>query len=170
MSIVTKKGDGGNTFLPGKTEAVQKDHPRIECLGALDELDAFLVVSEISLMVNGSSPAAKVISEIRKELSTVVMPAAAGSLVIDIPGLNTDWLERQIIKMEEKNPLRGFVRTWTRAAAANLNAARSICRRAERRMTSAAKSGQENAGAALLPWLNRLSDLLFMLAVSEELR
>ena len=192
MSIVTKKGDSGFTCLPSvknntrSNRQIQKDDPAVECLGALDELDAFLALDEIALTSNGNSAFAGIIAEIRKELSAAVMPLSAQSAsacktaaekTTEKIALNTARLEQWITNLEKENPVCDFVQTWTNPAAAHLNAARTICRRAERRMVTAiAKnaaafdSKAEKPKAALLPWINRLSDLLFMAAVSEERR
>jgi cob(I)alamin adenosyltransferase len=163
---------------------MKKDDPCIECLGALDEFDAFLILAEINLneiLARRDNTAclrsATIIAEVRKELHTRVMPAVAE---LAAEPANTGQLEQWIAELEQENPVGDFVRTWNNSAAAYLNAARTICRRAERRMiTTAAVSAVEvvaQTGTAaqaercevLLSWLNRLSDLLFLLAVSVE--
>ncbi|MDR2470547.1 MAG: ATP:cob(I)alamin adenosyltransferase, partial [Treponema sp.] len=145
MSITTKQGDGGCTSLPGAGNAagtrcaagrVSKDDPRIECLGALDELDAALALCEMRLDAGGMETIAALIGAIRHTLFSVVMPAAAG--LSPAAGPDTDTLERWINEREKSNPIRGFIRRWTKPAAACLNMARTICRRAERNMTAAA--------------------------------
>ena len=189
MSVTTKKGDGGFTGLPGagKTEAretgntagsygaadrVSKADPRIECLGALDELDASLALCEVSLKASGMETTAALTGEIRHILFSVVMPAAAGISSTKAAGPDTDTLEKWIEERERNNPVRGFVRHWTTQAAACLNMARTICRRAERAMTAAHASAPADKTVEwygpLLPWINRLSDLLFVLAVETE--
>ena len=176
MGITTKKGDGGFTYLPGTEkpgERVRKDDPRIEFFGTLDELDAFLALGEIALKSNGALHSADIIAETRKGLihALAVKTAEIAS--------HTAWLEQQIALLEKKHPVRDFARSWTSDAAAHLNAARSMCRRAERRwITAAEKNAAEISSSttgckaidweSMYPWLNRLSDLLFLLAVSEE--
>jgi len=180
MSIVTKKGDGGYTGH------FRKDDPCIECLGTLDELDAFLSLCEVTLKSEGNDAFAEILKEVRETLFTVIMPVFADSFLPDKNGLtaaieksalNTAQLERRITELEKENPVRGFVRTWTRPTAAYLNTARTICRRCERSMVTAvvpvAAEADHTSGintAALLPWINRLSDLLFLLALAEEQR
>ena len=177
MGISTKKGDSGFTDLPGKTgRRVRKDDPIITCLGSLDELDAFCSLAELELKSSGDSPGGNIIAELRKELFSVIMPAVAGILSAGeayIP--NTAALEQQIAELEKENPIHGFAKNWTKTGAAKINAARTICRRAERDMATVLEkyaSGSEDractSGDALLSWLNRLSDLMFLLAVSEE--
>ena len=156
MSIVTKKGDDGFT---GKT---RKDHPYIECLGELDELDAFLALCQIKLQVNGNTDFYKIINEAR------------GALFAKNKQLNIQTLEQYIAELEKENTTGGFIRTWTKPTSATINAARTICRRCERRAVTALYNMAEADDflginvKTLVPWLNRLSDLLFLLAVAEE--
>ena len=178
MNITAKKGDNGFT------DHVRKDDSRIECLGTLDELDAFLSLCEIMLKSEGNAAFADITKEAREVLFTVIMPVFVRSFLSDkneLPGetkknaLNTARLDHYITELEKENPARGFVRTWTKPAAAYLNTARTICRRCERRMVAVAAINTpeiDNASktnkAALLSWINRLSDLLFLLALAEE--
>jgi cob(I)alamin adenosyltransferase len=183
--ISTKQGDGGFTGLPGAAAAVRKDDPRIECLGALDELDAFLALCEnLAQKADGVSRIADIITCVRRELFDTAMPAVialnAGG---ELP--RTGRLEQWIAELEREYPVRGFIRDWGKAssacsgsAAAYLNIARTICRRAERRMVSFAVPPGTGPGTAderehaaympLLAWINRLSDLLFLLAAAEQ--
>jgi cob(I)alamin adenosyltransferase len=166
--VVTKTGDQGFTDLAGGR--VSKDDPRLEALGALDELDAFLAEARAALAPESAvSPGlipllAETIDAARKELSQTVMPflAAAGPERF-LPKLKegTAFLECRIAALEEQCPSGGFFYAWTNAAALKLNTARTVCRRAERRMTACAP------GAAPV-FLNRLSDLLFLTALAAE--
>jgi cob(I)alamin adenosyltransferase len=76
-------------------------------------------------------------------------------------------LDRRIADLEKNHPVRGFIRTWTSPLAVNLNLARTVCRRAERRMVSLAGKEPSAEFAPLLAWINRLSYLLFLLAADE---
>ena len=166
MSITTKEGDDGFTDFIGSNGnigRVRKDHPIIEVLGSLDELDANLALCEIALQSDGNGHFSGLIKKARKEL------------FISDSHLNTNWLEQQILELEKENPIQDFVRTWTNITAATINAARTICRRCERAMIYAEASSSAETGKNLkitvpssLHWLNRLSDLLFLLAVSAE--
>jgi cob(I)alamin adenosyltransferase len=171
MKVTTKTGDGGYTGLPSGLR-VSKDDPRVACLGAVDELDAFLA----GALFAGLSPrGAETIGAVRDELFAALLPAAAG-----IPSRPADItrLERDIAELEERiHRANGFVRTWTRPASAALNIARTICRRAEREAVTLSRPGADGAapgdetpenGGGVVVYLNRLSDLLFLLAVSEE--
>ena len=167
MSITTKKGDGGFTDLPDTATGienngrVQKDHPYIEYLGTLDELDASLALCEIALQSNSTAHFSSLIKKVREALFTAD----------NHPDIA--WLEQHIETLEKENPIHGFVKNWTNPAAAAINAARTVCRRCERRAITALTANSAtveissplNAACALL---NRLSDLLFLLAVAEE--
>lgn len=183
MKVTTKTGDGGYTGLPSGVR-VPKNDPRIACLGAVDELDAVLA----GALLAGPSPrGAETITAVREELFSVILPAIAG-----IPPRPADvaYLERNIAELEALlHRDSGFVRAWTRPASAALNIARTICRRAEREAVTLIRRGAagawspggetpENSGDAPAlsssagengcVYLNRLSDLLFLLAVNEE--
>ncbi|GHV85500.1 hypothetical protein AGMMS50230_11080 [Spirochaetia bacterium] len=132
-------------------------------MGTLDELDAFLALCETTLAAH-SGVVTERIAEVRQMLFRL-MPALAG-LPSESAGADIAKLEQWITALETENPIQGFVRNWTRPGAAQLNAARTICRRAERRLAAALES--ENALVPYLVWLNRLSDLLFLLAILEE--
>jgi cob(I)alamin adenosyltransferase len=181
MKVTTKTGDGGYTGLPAGVR-VSKDDPRVECLGAVDELDAFLAAA----LLAGLSPhGAETLKAVRDELFSAVLPAIAGlpSRPADIP-----YLETRIAGLEARiHRDNGFVRAWTRPVPVALNVARTICRRAERRAVTLGRpggngkeggsggdengkggTGENTEGGMVLVYLNRLSDLLFLLAVSEE--
>src|SRR5580700_9501780 len=157
--IVTRTGDDGSTGL-GDGTRVSKDALRVEAMGSVDELNC-----AIGVLVSGGLPeptAATCLTEIQHDLF-----ALGGELAI--PGSHIvgeqrlAWLEEQL---EHFNtglpPLKEFVLPGGGAAAAACHMARAICRRAERRCWALAHS--ESVGATSLQYLNRLSDLLFVLA------
>ncbi|MDR0403678.1 MAG: ATP:cob(I)alamin adenosyltransferase [Treponema sp.] len=167
MKITSKTGDGGYTGLPAGVR-VSKDDPRIECLGAVDELDAFLAAA----LLAGISPrCAETLAAVRDELFAVIMPAIAG---IPSRPADTARLEERIAEIEARiHRDNGFVRAWTRPAPAALNVARTICRRAEREAVTLSRSGTDGGAGrdgenGVTAYLNRLSDLLFLLALNEE--
>ena len=157
MSIVTEKGDDGFTDYPGVSAInedcgrIRKDNPYIEYLGTLDELDAFLALCEIALQSDGNGQFSGLIKKVREELFA------------SDNHQHTNWLEQQIAALEKENPVQGFVRTWTNTTAATINIARTICRRCERILVHS-----QTTVPFSLPWFNRLSDLLFLIAVSVE--
>ena len=177
MSIVTKKGDGGYTGLPGsgnshnESRRVRKDDPYIECLGTLDELDAFLAQSEIALKAEGNIQFSEIIGKARKDLLTLIIPAITESFSGETTSAEiqpaTEWLEQQISFLEKKTEVRDFIFSWTKPTSVSLNISRTVCRRCERCMVNAlADNSGKTEKPVMLPWINRLSDLLFLLAVS----
>ena len=148
MSITTKTGDEGMTSIGGPP--LPKDDPRVECLGALDELDAFLADTA------GSS---EIIAAVREDLSSLIMPAVCGVRNV----LRTGHLEDRIAELEKHGYSVRFGLAWERGA--KLNIARTVCRRAERR---AVTFGRLSGDYAVAAYLNRLSDLLFLLAAAKE--
>jgi cob(I)alamin adenosyltransferase len=162
--IYTRAGDAGETSL-GEGSRVSKTDPRIEAYGTVDELN-----SVIGLALAGDLPA-----EFRPWLEQVQNDLFDLGADLSVP-LEDQRRERlrvtpgQVERLEklcdlvneELEPLKSFVLPGGTEAAARLHVARAVCRRAERR--SAALAGQHEVNPAALAYLNRLSDLLFILA------
>jgi cob(I)alamin adenosyltransferase len=161
MGITTKKGDGGFTDFGGGR--IRKDDPRIETLGVLDELDAFLADAAFS----GTPGSAEILEEVRRDLWDLSEVRQNLSAKTGGTGKASgiERLERRITELEEKYSPGGFIRRWTKPAAIKLNIARTICRRAERNILRG-NAGPEDS--ALPVYVNRLSDLLFLLAAAAE--
>jgi cob(I)alamin adenosyltransferase len=157
--IITRTGDDGTTGL-GDGTRVCKDALRIEAMGSVDELNCALGV----LLSAGVAPADihNCVVEIQHDLFDLGGELAIpGTQLIDVP--RVAWLETQAGRFNEAlPPLKEFVLPGGGAPAAACHVARAVCRRAERRCW--ALSQQEAVGAAALQYLNRLSDLLFVLA------
>ncbi|MDR1318863.1 MAG: ATP:cob(I)alamin adenosyltransferase [Treponema sp.] len=186
MSITTKTGDGGHTDLIGGIR-VSKDHPVMECLGALDELNAFLGAAKAALRekdprdekvrpgadAKTGGPAADtgaLIESIQKELF-VISGLLAGSGAKAPPEGRLSAIIEELESAQQ--PFAGFAVPGANPVSAHLHIARTICRRAERRL-AALGCARENSGGAspklppgILPYFNRLSDLLFLLAQRE---
>jgi cob(I)alamin adenosyltransferase len=155
--IYTRTGDDGTTGLADGTR-VPKDHLRIEVLGCLDELNSIL-----GLVVAQAQPDVPAeLSRIQNGLfdlgSEIAVPASETIRADDV-----DWLETVL---DEYNaampPLREFVLPGGGTAASACHLARAVCRRTERRLVQLAAG--ERVNAQTLRYLNRLSDLLFVLA------
>lgn len=166
--IYTRTGDDGQTSLFGGRR-VQKDDLRIEAIGGMDEANAALGVVRMELARCGVAPAAldQEIGQIQHQLfdlgAELAAPAAgqprAGALGDD----NVAELEAAIDRYEaELEPLRAFILPGGAPAASHLHLARCICRRCERRLVQLA--ALEPVRGELLRYINRLSDLLFVLA------
>jgi cob(I)alamin adenosyltransferase len=168
LKIYTRTGDTGETSLFDGTR-VQKSDARVDAYGDVDELNACLGLAR------ASGPAQKIDPEIDVEILRIQRDLFALGARLADPGeklaarvtkavLSDDdvvRLEQLIDRFEaELPPLRRFVLAGGSAAGAALHVARAVCRRAERRMVALDPA----VDAVLLRYVNRLSDLLFVLA------
>jgi len=171
--IYTRTGDAGDTGLFGGGR-VPKDHPRVEAYGTVDELNAALGAALeatrddwVRECVEGVQPDLFVIGAV---LATP--PAGSGRRSPEIPSLPDDrvtGLEAMIDRAEAELPgLRAFIMPGGCAGGAALHLARTVCRRAERRVVALAH--EHPVPEAMIVYLNRLSDLLFSLARLENHR
>lgn len=156
--IYTRTGDKGTTGL-GDGSRVDKDSLRVEAFGTVDELNSVIGMLETH---NGSDEIAQQLVEIEHDLFDI-----GGELCI--PGhsvVNDRQVERLEKFLDDLNtdlePLKEFILPGGCSAAAVCHLARTVCRRAERRVVSLAR--EEAINEAGLRYLNRLSDLLFVLA------
>jgi len=160
--IYTKLGDGGETHL-GDRSRVSKADPRIEAYGSVDELGANLGVA---LAQPGLPPrTADWLRRIQNDLFDVgadlAVPSDDARERLRLLPEQVAWLEQRCDEVNgELEPLRSFVLSGGTPAAAWLHVCRTVCRRAERRVV--ALGG--DASPETLRYLNRLSDLLFILA------
>lgn len=163
--IYTKTGDRGETGLFGGPR-VPKDDPRIEACGTVDELNAAIGVARAAGTAGDADVTlARVQSElfdVGAELST---PDAKARDMERIGDENISELERAIDRFDaELEPLKQFILPAGADVSARLHFARTVCRRAERRVVSLRKVHEANIREEILIYLNRLSDLLFVLA------
>jgi cob(I)alamin adenosyltransferase len=172
VKVYTRRGDEGQTDLFGGAR-VSKDDLQVEAYGAVDELNAFIGVV---VAVSEQQDVRARLSEIQAMLFRIgavlaAVPKARGKGAIDGGAEAEDVaaLEQAIDRAEtELTPLERFVLPGGTRAAAGLHAARTVCRRAERRMVSLDRADALPAGN--LRYVNRLSDLLFVLARLENAR
>ena len=163
--VTTGEGDGGDTGLGGG-QVVSKDSLRIEALGGADELNALIglalagelaedVAEELGLVQND-------LFDLGADLAVLETDKAAEG-ACRIEGAQVDRLGNKIDTLQrELGPLEEFILPGGAAGAATLHLARTVCRRAER--AAVALCREEAIGAQVIPYLNRLSDLLFVLA------
>jgi len=166
--IYTGTGDKGETSLFGG-QRVRKDALRVEAYGAVDELSAALGLARSLL---DDAEMARVLECLQRDLfvlgadlATPFDPArpAARRTVERVSAEAVKNLERLIDRdWDELEPLRQFILPGGTPAASALHLARTICRRAERRVVTLGEREQVNE--QVLVYLNRLSDLLFVLA------
>jgi len=164
MSIITKTGDEGTTGL-WSGERICKDSPRVEAYGTIDELSSALGMARHLCMQDNVLCA---IEYIQRLLFRVAGELASMSMPFDNP-INEDdekTIEDKTNELEMRIPIRSFVMPGMTGGSAALDLARTIARRAERRVV--ALSRIEHVSPVLLRILNRLSDYIYMLAREEE--
>jgi cob(I)alamin adenosyltransferase len=160
------RGDGGETQL-ASGQRVRKDDLRIECVGSVDELSSFLGLARAGLEAQGAGTAGMVegLRRIQRELYLLGAELARrdGERKSEITAEHVASLDREIADIDAGLPkLRAFILPGGGQVASNLHVARAVCRRAERQAVRLAAA--ESLGAQVVPYLNRLSLLLFSLA------
>jgi cob(I)alamin adenosyltransferase len=163
--IYTKTGDDGTTGLLGSGR-LPKDDLRIEAYGTVDELNAALGVARASGL---DAEADALVTDVQDDLFSVgaalADPDPAGPFHSRVGADRTERLERAIDAMEAGlPPLSRFILPGGTPAAAQLHLARTVARRAERWVVALSHREGEHVPAPLIVYLNRLSDLLFVLA------
>jgi cob(I)alamin adenosyltransferase len=161
--IYTRKGDGGQTRL-FTGEKVAKDEARLEALGCIDELVAFLGLarSEIEHPEIRSRLIA-IQSELYLVLGDIAAVGEGRPVATKLPEDAIDILESLIDAYDSAlPPLRDFVMPGENRTSSTLHVARTVCRRAERRVVSVARTFP--LGERIPAYLNRLSDLIFVMA------
>jgi len=164
MKIYTKTGDKGETGLFGG-ERVPKDTPRIEAYGDVDELNSLLGVIRA---LRPNKRIDRTLLGIQNDLFIVgadlaTRKATKRSIVPQIAPSHVAVLEKAIDSLQlSLPPLKTFILPGGTAAASHLHYARTVCRRAER--SAVRLSHVEHINANVVAYLNRLSDLLFVLA------
>ena len=168
MKIYTRTGDDGETSLLGG-ERVRKDDLRIETIGSVDEINAALGIVRVELTRSGVAPEGVDAILAKAQHSLFNLGAELAARTATSPGAlslgdsDVFELEETIDRCEgELEPLRAFILPGGAAAAAQMHMARCICRRSERRLVELAS--KELVRNELIQYLNRLSDLLFVLA------
>jgi cob(I)alamin adenosyltransferase len=165
VKIYTKTGDDGLTGLLG-SRRLPKDDVRIESYGTVDELNATLGVARAF----GLDPDLdRLVARLQDELfvlgSALADPDPAGRFQSALGAERAEFLEQTIDALEgELPPLTRFILPGGTQAAAHVHLARAVCRRAERWVVKLARHPGERVPPALIVYLNRLSDLLFVLA------
>ena len=171
MKIYTRRGDQGTTGLLGGGR-VAKDHPRLHAYGAVDELGSWLGLARGHTEVPATADR---LVRVQRDLfaigaSLARPPAEEGRRRPRVPEVPVervaemeDWMDEADARLPA---LRNFILPGGAPAAAMLHLARSVCRRAERATVSLA--AREAVDEGIVPYLNRLSDLLFVLARVEN--
>ncbi len=168
MKIYTRTGDDGTTalFSGGR---VPKDHWRVEAYGTVDELNSLLGLTRA---LRPSAQTDAWLHEVQRQLFVVgadlaTPPDARSSHVLRVDQAAVEWLEATIDAMDAAlPPLTHFILPGGSQAGASLHVARTVCRRAERLVVALMETDELVSPA--LPYLNRLSDFLFVLARWEN--
>lgn len=168
MKIYTKKGDGGTTSLFGGKKVLKNDF-RIEAYGTVDELNSVLgIILTYPLSEKGD----QLLQHLQHQLfilgADLATPLSKKTKIERIGNQDIEVLEQWIDTLEEDlAPLISFILPGGSPAGATLHMARTVCRRAERK--TVALNQVEDISANSIIYLNRLSDLLFVLARFENL-
>ena len=164
--IYTRTGDTGETGLFGGGR-VAKDDVRVEAYGAVDELNA--VIGAALAQVSDATIAERLgviqadLFALGAHLATPPRPGRAAPHLPALPDARAAHMEQWIDEADnELPPLRAFILPGGGGGGAALHHARTVCRRAERRVVTLA--GLQEVDPAIVVYLNRLSDLLFALA------
>jgi cob(I)alamin adenosyltransferase len=160
--IYTRLGDGGETHL-GDMSRVPKTHARIEAYGTVDELNAQLGLA----LAHGGLPEryADWLRRVQNDLfdvgADISVPEGGERERLRVVPEQTTWLEQACDDVNADLPkLKSFILPGGTAAAAQLHVCRTVCRRAERRVIACG----DEVNAECVRYLNRLSDLLFILS------
>ncbi len=159
MKIYTKTGDKGTTSLLGGTR-VSKAHQKLEAYGTVDELNSVLGVVSSSSKVHQ-----EFLQNIQHRLFNIgSLLAVEREVNFELPSVDAadiETLEKEIDRLNENlEPLRNFILPGGSVLSAQAHVARSVCRRAERRVVAL----ENDDYGILVQYLNRLSDYLFVLS------
>ena len=160
--IYTRLGDGGETHL-GDMSRVLKTHPRIEAYGTVDELNAHigLAVTIEDIPDQYRDWLRRVQNDLFDLGADISVPEDPERERLRVIPEQTAWLEERCDEVNATlKPLKSFVLPGGTKAAAQLHVCRTVCRRAER----LAIAGGDDINAEVVRYLNRLSDLLFILS------
>jgi cob(I)alamin adenosyltransferase len=168
MSIATMRGDSGQTSLAGGVR-VSKSATRVEAYGTVDELNASIgFARSICEHAEIAALAKSIQQDLFKVASSLARPPASAKPQVPIDAAMVDRLTAEVHRIES---IEGMLSDWALSGeltvAAAFNVARTICRRAEREVVRLIESGDE-IQPSILPYLNRLSDLLWLIARQLE--
>ena len=174
MKIYTKTGDGGETGLFGGTR-VSKADARVSTYGDVDELNAWLGFTRASV---SDTELASILEHVQRDLFAIGARLADPARRIAervakavIAPADIERLEQWIDALESSlPPLRRFILAGGSTGGAALHVARTVCRRAERAMVALAQADPDAFEQDLLVYVNRLSDLLFVMARAANQR
>jgi cob(I)alamin adenosyltransferase len=165
MAIYTRAGDGGEARLAGG-QPVAKDAPRMEALGSVDELSAAVGLVRAEPLAEDVD---RLLGQAQQNLQRILAELGTAGTTAEPAGrvgpAEVRALEAAIDRYQEGlPPLTKFVMPGGVRSAAQLHFARTVCRRAERRLVTLLRAEEPQLNPHLSAYLNRLGDLLFVLA------
>jgi cob(I)alamin adenosyltransferase len=167
--IYTRKGDDGTTGLGGG-QRIAKDSLRVATYGTVDELNSAIGVALATGLVPRLFEALRVIQNELFHLGSDLCFLEGDKRAFSIPQIEARHVEALERLMDELNeivgPVENFIMPGGAPGAAHLHVARTVCRRAEREAIALARG--ETIGTFVIPYLNRLSDALFIMARYEN--
>jgi len=162
MKAYSGTGDKGQTSLYGGTR-VEKADPRVEAYGAIDELNSQVGVARANIKVKKLN---EILKSVQRDLWILGGDLASELVTVNVPRISKAQLDGVESVTDELNSglprLRRFILPGGSVPGAELHVARAVCRRAERRIVALSKV--ESINPEILPYINRLSSLLFVLA------
>jgi cob(I)alamin adenosyltransferase len=163
--IYTRTGDDGSTGL-GSGERRKKYDLRVAAYGTLDEANAAIGIARLHTDVTLDAALSRIqndLFDVGADLCTPGKGRGPDGARLTVTPAQVEWLESEIDRLNDAlAPLKSFVLPGGTAAAAYLHLARTICRRAERLIAELKDKPGESVGAAVLQYVNRLSDFLFV--------
>jgi cob(I)alamin adenosyltransferase len=168
--LYTKGGDNGTTKFFGCDQRFSKSSKIAEALGSLDEINSYLGLCKVKIdgtflikVAGEDLTFEKIIGNVQQELFTIQAQVAGAEKVVEASKIG--WLENIIDQIEkELPPIKSFIVSGGTEFASQLDFARTISRRAERRVVDAYEEGAVKIGEETIGYLNRLSSLLYALA------
>jgi cob(I)alamin adenosyltransferase len=170
MSIATKRGDTGETSLAGAVR-VSKGHVRVEAYGTVDELNSFMGLARV---ITDDADVKELVKRLQRELFTVGSAlATAPTGRKKEPPVTSEMVDALTAQVHRIETTEGILADWSlpgeHPASAAFDVARTVCRRAERQVVRLIESG-DPVNPQILAYLNRLSDLLWLLGRLIERR
>ena len=168
QSIVTKIGDRGYTY-PCSGYKSSKDDLKLEVIGTMDELSSFLGMAK-SLVKDKSGK--NILEKIQKDLFDLGTPVSRPGSKKSKRGIipkNIQYLEQTIKELEKRYPFKDFVLPGNNLVSSTLHVTRTVARRLERRAVALGNK-EKFKDKNILIYLNRLSDLIFLLACRYDAR
>jgi cob(I)alamin adenosyltransferase len=164
--IYTRGGDAGETSL-GNGARVPKSNPRVAAYGDVDEANAAIGLARLHVTGTDALILARIQNDLFDVGADLCVPIEQNpkTPALRITQPQIDWLEAQIDRMNaELTPLTSFILPGGSPAAAFLHQARTVVRRAERLVVHLLETPDEAVNRLVLAYLNRLSDLLFVMS------